>query len=38
MGLNQADPIVWTEEARAHYRIEIGAGGDGRYIKGFGGR
>jgi len=38
MGLNQADPIVWTDEARGHYRIEIGANGDGRYISGFGGR
>ncbi len=38
MGLNEADPVQWTDEARAHYRIEVGAAGDDRYLKGFGGR
>ena len=38
MGLNEADPVVWTEEARCHYRIEVGAAGDDRYLRGFHGR
>ncbi|HEV57341.1 MAG TPA: hypothetical protein ENN87_07565 [Phycisphaerales bacterium] len=32
---NEADPIAWTEAARMHYRIDVGAEGDGRYLRGF---
>jgi hypothetical protein len=32
---NEEDPIEWTDEARRHYRIEIGAEGDGRSIRGW---
>jgi hypothetical protein len=34
MGLNEEDSLVWTEAARSHYRIEVGAPGDGRYLQG----
>jgi hypothetical protein len=37
-GLNEEDSVVWTEAARAHYRIEVGAAGDGRYVHGCHGR
>jgi len=30
---NEKDPVVWTDEARAHYRINIGSPGDGRYLR-----
>jgi hypothetical protein len=32
-GLNEPDPIVWDRAAREHYRLEIGAPGDGRYLQ-----
>jgi len=35
IGLNSVDPIAWTEEAKAHYQIEIGRPGDGRYLIGW---
>jgi hypothetical protein len=35
MALNEPDPISWTPEARAHYRLTVGASGDGRYVQGF---
>jgi hypothetical protein len=35
MSLNQADPIEWTDEARSHYRLEVGKAGDGRYVQGW---
>ncbi|MGQ9563730.1 MAG: hypothetical protein ACUVQH_08905 [Thermogutta sp.] len=35
IGLNAVDPIEWTSEAKAHYRIEIGRPGDGRYLVGW---
>lgn len=35
---NEQDPIEWTREARLHYRIEIGAEGDGRYLRNWHGR
>lgn len=35
ISLNEPDPIRWTPEARAHYRITVGAVGDGRYLRGF---
>jgi hypothetical protein len=38
MGLNEPDPIQWTDQARAHYRIDVGGPGDGRYLRGFHGR
>jgi hypothetical protein len=37
MGLNQADPVDWTDEALMHYQIEVGSDGDGRFLRGFGG-
>jgi hypothetical protein len=33
MALNETDSIEWTREARSHYRIDIGAPGDGRYLQ-----
>jgi hypothetical protein len=30
---NEEDPIEWTAEAKAHYRVQIGAAGDGRYLR-----
>lgn len=38
MGLNEADPVAWTEEARAHYRLVVGGNGDDRYLQNFHGR
>ena len=35
IALNEEDPIAWTAEARAHYRIQIGERGDGRYLQGW---
>jgi hypothetical protein len=35
IALNDPDPIAWTLEARAHYRLTVGAPGDGRYLRGF---
>ena len=35
IGLNSVDPIAWAEEAKAHYQIEIGHPGDGRYLIGW---
>jgi hypothetical protein len=35
MGLNSEDPVVWTPEARAHYRLEMGVPGDARYLRGW---
>jgi hypothetical protein len=32
IALNEEDPIEWTTEARAHYSIDVGAPGDGRYL------
>lgn len=36
--LNETDNIDWTPEARAHYRIDVGAEGDGRYLRQWHGR
>ena len=33
IALNEEDPIDWTEEARSHYRLEVGGLGDGRYLR-----
>lgn len=33
--LNEEDPIEWTDEARAHYRITMGEAGSGRYLLGW---
>ena len=33
MALNEQDALDWTTEARAHYRITIGARGDARYLE-----
>lgn len=38
MGLNEADPVEWTDKARAHYRLDVGGAGDDRYLTGFLGR
>jgi hypothetical protein len=35
IALNEPDPISWTPEARAHYRLTVGTAGDGRYLQGF---
>jgi hypothetical protein len=35
IAFNEADPIAWSPEARAHYRLTVGARGDGRYLQGF---
>jgi len=34
VALNEPDPIRWTPESRAHYRLTVGAPGDGRYLQG----
>jgi hypothetical protein len=33
LALNEEDPLNWTAEARAHYRITLGARGDARYLE-----
>ena len=38
VGLNEVDSIAWTADARDHYRIEVGAVGDGRYVRSWHGR
>lgn len=35
---NEEDPVVWTPEARVHYRLLIGDIGDTRWVEGFHGR
>lgn len=35
---NEQDPVQWTDKARLHYRINIGADGDKRYVQGFQGQ
>lgn len=35
IALNEEDAIEWTQAARQHYRIEVGATGDGRYLQGW---
>jgi hypothetical protein len=35
IALNEEDSIEWTPAARAHYRIDVGAAGDGRYLVGW---
>ena len=32
---NEDDPVQWSPEARAHYRLDVGAPGDGRYLAGW---
>lgn len=29
---NETDSLVWTDDARRHYRIDVGSPGDGRYV------
>ena len=36
--LNETDSFVWTAEGRAHYRLQVGAPSDGRYLRGWYGR
>ena len=35
IALNEPDPISWTPESLGHYRVTVGASGDGRYLHGF---
>jgi len=35
IALNEEDSIEWTTEARSHYRIDVGAAGDARYLQGW---
>jgi hypothetical protein len=35
ISLNEEDPVQWTDTARAHYRLVIGAPGDARYLLGW---
>jgi hypothetical protein len=35
---NEAPPAEWTTEARMHYRIDVGAEGDARYLRHWHGR
>jgi len=35
MTSNEADLLEWPRGARRHYRIQFGADGDGRYVRGF---
>ncbi len=35
IGLNAADSIEWTDQAKEHYRLEIGRHGDARYLLGW---
>ena len=32
---NEEDPVAWTDEARKHYVLHLGADGDGRYLRGW---
>lgn len=34
LGFNEPDPVPWIDAARGHYRITVGATGDGRYLQG----
>jgi hypothetical protein len=34
-GLNEPDPIPWSRETLAHYRIQLGAASDSRYLLGW---
>ncbi len=38
VALNEQDTIDWTKEALAHYRIQVGGPGDGRYLRGWHGK
>lgn len=29
---NEEDPVAWTDDARGHYQLDIGAEGDSRYL------
>jgi len=35
IALNEEESVAWTPAARAHYRLEIGGLGDGRYLQGW---
>jgi hypothetical protein len=32
---NEADPVVWTDEAKTHYRIAVGSEGDDPHLEGW---
>lgn len=38
LAANEPPPFTWTDEARLHYHVQIGAEGDGRYLRGWYGR
>jgi hypothetical protein len=38
LSANESAPVEWTAEAKKHYRIAVGAEGDGRYLRGWHGR
>ncbi len=38
LSANESSPAEWTAEAKKHYRIAVGAAGDGRYLHGWYGR
>lgn len=38
LSANEPSPVEWTAEAKMCYRVEIGAEGDGRYLRGWHGR
>ena len=33
MFANESSPVEWTTEAKKHYRVAVGAEGDGRYLR-----
>jgi hypothetical protein len=35
ISLNEEDPVHWSDAARGHYRLVIGAPGDARYLSGW---
>jgi hypothetical protein len=35
---NEQSPVQWTEDRKAHYRVDVGSAGDGLYLRGWHGR
>ena len=33
LSANESSPVEWTAEAKKHYRVAVGAEGDGRYLR-----
>lgn len=38
LSANESSPVEWTAEAKTHYRMDVGAEGDGKYLRGWHGR